>query len=226
MRFVGLTGGIGSGKSSVSGRLARFGVEILDADQIVRDLQEPGQPVFVAMVERWGQRIVQGPDGDAPGSLDRAVVASIVFSDRNELKAVEALVHPAVRTEIAGRIASAQGTDRTLIFDNPLLVKKAREDTDGDGSNERADPEDAAADRWPATSALIVVDCPLETAIDRLMSFRGFERADAEKRIAAQASRSERVAKADFVIDNGGELEQLDHQVDACWEWLQTLPQA
>ena len=118
MRLIGLTGGIGSGKSSASARLAAKGAVIVDADGIVRELQEPGQPVFLAMVERWGDKIVADD-----GTLDRAAVAGIVFADADELAAINDIVHPAVRTATADRIRAAQGTDQTVILDNPLLIE-------------------------------------------------------------------------------------------------------
>lgn len=198
MRLVGLTGGIGSGKSSVSERLARRGAEIIDADAIARSLQQPGQAVFAAMVDRWGPGIVAGD-----GGLDRAAVAGIVFADEAERKALEAIVHPAVRTEMAARMDAAAGSDRVVVLDIPLLAE---------GGDRRG------------TSGVIVVDCPVEVAVERLVAQRGFDRADAEARVAAQASRERRLAMADLVIDNGGGLEQLDREVERCWAWLAELP--
>ena len=213
----------------------QFGAEIVDADAIVHELQAAGQPVFLAMVNRWGDRVID-PES---GSLDRAAVASIVFADKSELKALEALVHPAVGAEVNRRVQAAEGTDRVLIFDNPLLVKKRVAQT-GQGNPEPdsttatdqmlAEPanssnEEPEPSSWPAISALIVVDCPVEVAIQRLMEFRDFDRSDAEKRIAAQASREERLEKADFVIDNGGPLSALGPQVNECWQWIQTVPE-
>lgn len=197
MRLVGLTGGIGSGKSSVSSLLARRGAEIIDADAIVRTLQEPGQPVLEAMVRRWGERILT-----AQGSLDRASVAAIVFGDADERKALEAIVHPAVRAEMRARMDAASGTDKVVVLDVPLLAE---------GGGRRG------------ASAVIVVDCPVEVAIERLVTHRGFDRADAEARVATQATREERLALADFVVDNGGDLTQLEAEVERCWTWLQGL---
>ena len=199
MRLVGLTGGIGSGKSSVSSLLARRGAEIIDADAIVRSLQEPGQPVLAAMVERWGNRIL-----DADGALDRAAVAAIVFPDAEERKALEAIVHPAVRAEMRARMDAASTTDSVVVLDVPLLAE---------GGGRRG------------TSAVIVVDCPVELAIERLMAHRGFDRADAEARVATQATREQRLALADFVVDNSGDLAQLEREVERCWTWLQGLDQ-
>lgn len=225
MRLLGLTGGIGSGKSSVSERLLARGAQILDADAIVKELQRPGEAVYLAMVDRWGSKILlshelshdEHRDGEhRHAELDRAAIAEIVFGDPAELAAIEALVHPAVKAEIARRVQAAAGSEATLIFDNPLLVKKG-------GETERSPKKDRVATGWPTTSALIVVDCPIDVAVSRLQEFRGFSAEDAHKRVAAQATREERVAKADFVIDNGGELASLDSQVEGCWSWIQTL---
>lgn len=199
MKLVALTGGIGSGKSSVSERLQARGAEIIDADAITRSLQEPGRPVFEAMVERWGERIVA-----ADGQLDRAAVAAIVFSDEAERQAINEIVHPAVRAEMQARMEAAAPSDRVVVLDVPLLAE-------GGGGRR-------------GTSAVIVVDCPVEVAIERLVTFRGFDRADAAARVAAQATREERLALADFVIDNGDGLEQLDREVERCWDWLEELP--
>lgn len=198
VRLVALTGGIGSGKSSVSERLAARGAVIVDADEVVKQLQEPGQPVFEAMVERWGDKIVA-----ADGTLDRAAVAGIVFGATEELAALNKLVHPAVRAEMRAQTEAVAHTDHIVVLDIPLLAE-------------------GGADRRGA-SAVIVVDLPPEVAVERLMTFRGFERDDAEARIAAQATREERLAMADYVIDNSGGLDALDEEVERCWSWLTAL---
>lgn len=191
MRLVGLTGGIGSGKSTVSSLLADRGAVIIDADAVVRELQEPGQPVFDAMVSRWGEGIVQ-----TDGSLDRKGVASIVFNDDAELRALENIVHPALRSEIHRRIEAQRSTDHVVILDMALLTEKAN-------------PYGA--------SEIIVVDVPSDVAVVRLVSQRGFSVEDAERRIAAQVDRAERLAIADHTIDNRGDLADLEHQVDDLW---------
>lgn len=200
MKLVALTGGIGSGKSSVSQRLAARGALIIDADEVVKELQQPGEPVFLAMVERWGPSIVA-----ADGTLDRRAVAGIVFDDGAELEALNTLVHPAVRVEMLARTEAASSSDRVVILDIPLLAE-------------------GGADRRGA-SAVIVVDCPPEIAVERLVTLRAFERADAEARIAAQAGREDRLAMADFVVDNSADLEHLDSEVDRCHRWLDSLDQ-
>lgn len=198
MKLVALTGGIGSGKSSVSGRLAERGALIIDADEVVKQLQRPGEPVFLAMVERWGERIIA-----EDGTLDRQVVAGIVFGDSDELEALNKMVHPAVKTEMRAQSDVVAHSDRVVILDIPLLVEG--------GSDRRG------------ASAVIVVDCPPEIAIERLMRFRKFDRDDAEARIAAQATRDERLAAADFVVDNSGDLDHLAAEIDRCSAWLESL---
>jgi dephospho-CoA kinase len=196
MITVGLTGGIGAGKSTVSAALAARGAVVVDADAITRELQQPGAPVFAAMVERFGPGIVA-----ADGSLDRQAVADLVFPDPVALADLNGIVHPAVGAEIARRLGDAAELpdDTVVILDIPLLVESRR-------------------DR--GTIGTIVVDCDPEIAVRRLVEGRGFTEADARARIARQASRSERLAQADFVIDNGGALADLDPQIDACWAWI------
>ncbi len=199
MRLIAITGGIGSGKSTVAQGLVAHGAVLVDADAIVKELQEPGTDVFNAMVERWGEGIVADD-----GSLDRAAVAAIVFADEQALTDLNELVHPAVRTEMAARIDVLAETDAVVLQDIPLLAESKR----GPGG----------------ASAVVVVDCPVEVAIQRLIDYRSFDRADAEARVAAQASREDRRALADFVIDNGGTPTALAAEIDRCWTWIQTLP--
>jgi dephospho-CoA kinase len=196
MLLVGLTGGIGSGKSTVSARLATRGAVVIDADAIVREVQEPGTPVFEAMVGRFGPGIVA-----AGGGLDRQAVADIVFSDPEALAALNAIVHPAVAAEIARRLEAEANTDHVVILDVPLLVESGRSDLVG----------------------MIVVDVDPEVAVRRLVEQRGFREGDARARIARQVSREERLAKADLVIDNGGSLADLDPQIERAWMWIEGL---
>lgn len=198
MLLVALTGGIGAGKSSASARLEHRGAALIDADAVVKELQQPGQAVHAAMVERWGEGIVA-----EDGQLDRQAIANIVFNDEDELKALNALVHPVVRKEMNRQAESFRDTDRVVILDIPLL-------NEGDAQKRGA-------------VGVIVVDCPPETAIERLVTHRGFDRADAEARMAAQASREERLGLADFVVDNGGDLAQLGAEIERCWNWLMSL---
>ncbi len=202
MLLVVLTGGIGTGKSSVSSRLAERGAVIVDADEVVKHLQQPGEAVYLAMVERWGDGIVQ-PDGQ----LDRQAIADRVFGDseenKAELKALNKMVHPAVRTEMTRQADVHGDTDRVVVLDLPLIVE-------GDAEKRGA-------------KATIVVDCSPEVAVERLVAHRGFDANDAKARMAAQMSREDRLALGNFVIDNGGDVEQLDAEVERCWQWLTEL---
>lgn len=200
---IGLTGGIGSGKSTVADGFVVRGAVLIDADRIVRELQEPGEPVHAEMVERWGDRIVADD-----GSLDRAAVAEIVFADEAELEALNDIVHPAVGREMVRRREQVEGTDAIVVLDIPLLV--------------RADGE-SIADQYSQLSGIVVVDVDPELAIERLVTHRGFDEADARRRIANQASREARRAVADRVIDNSGDLASLEQQIDAVWEWMTAL---
>ena len=161
---IGLTGGIGSGKSTVADGLVARGARLIDADRIVRELQEPGQPVFVAMVERWGARIVNDD-----GTLDRAAVAAIAFGDDDELKALNEIVHPAVAEEMVRRRKEVEGTDTIVVVEIPLLVP--------------ADGE-SIADDYADLAGIIVVDVAGELAVERLVAHRGFDADDARSRIA------------------------------------------
>jgi dephospho-CoA kinase len=198
MFVVGLTGGIGSGKSTVSALLAAKGAAVVDADAITRELQQPGTEVFQAMVERFGPTIVA-----ADGTLDRPAVAKIVFADPAALQDLNDIVHPAVGAEIARRLGDLTETDAVVVLDVPLLV------------------EVDASRRYPL-DALLVVDVDPETAVRRLVELRGMDETDARSRVARQASREERRAEADRVIDNAGTLDDLHAQVDTLWTWIQS----
>ena len=197
MILIGLTGGIGSGKSTVSARLAELGARVVDADAIVRDVQAPGTEVFAAIVERFGDDVVA-----EDGSLDRPALAAKVFNDTDELKALNAIVHPAVGIGIAEALAAAAETDDVVVLDVPLLVESGRDDM----------------------AAMVVVDLDPEIAVARLIEHRGFTEEDARARMSRQASRDERLAKADKVLDNNGSVEDLIAQIDTLWPWLQAQP--
>jgi dephospho-CoA kinase len=194
---IGLTGGIGAGKSTVAQLLVRRGAVLIDADIIVRDLQQPGAAVFVRMVEQFGSRIVR-----ADGTLDRAAVAEIVFSDKAQLAVLNGIVHPAVTDEMTRRRQAIAATDTTVVLDIPLLIETNYFDL----------------------HAVAVVDVDAEIAIRRLIEQRGFTEADARARVAHQASRDDRLAIADFVIDNSGSFDDADQRVDECWQWICSLP--
>lgn len=194
MILVGLTGGIGSGKSTVSAALAERGAVVVDADAIVHELQSPGQPVLAAMVERFGEGIL-----NADGSLDRKAVAALVFGDADALKDLGEIVHPPVRDEIFRRVVEQDDTDNVVVLDIPLLTESG----------------------WEGLIGTIVVDLDPEIAVARLVEHRDFDEADARARIAKQATREERLEKAAFVVDNSGSLDDLAPQIDACWAWIE-----
>jgi dephospho-CoA kinase len=194
---VGLTGGIGSGKSTVSALLAAKGAVVVDADAVVHELQRPGTAVFEAMVDRFGNAIVA-----ADGSLDRSAVADIVFNDPDALADLNGIVHPAVGAEIVRRMDELSTTDAVVVLDVPLMVESAR--------------------GYPV-AGLIVVDVDPEVALRRLVEQRGMREDDARARIARQASREERRARADVVIENSGSLDDLAAQVDRAWRWIEGL---
>ena len=193
---IGLTGGIGSGKSTVSAGLVKRGAVLVDADAIVRDLQKPGKPVFKKMVERWGEKIITNE-----GELDRQAVADIVFKDAEELAALNEIVHPLVREEIANQREKYIKGTTPIILDIPLLIESGYENLSG----------------------IIVVDLHTEEAVERLVKYRGFSREDALNRISSQVDREERLSKADFVIDNNGDLDSLENEIDKAWSWIKGL---
>jgi dephospho-CoA kinase len=196
MILIGLTGGIGSGKSTVSAMLAERGAVIVDADQIARDLQAAGSPVLDRMAERFGSHIIRDD-----GTLDRAAVATIVFSDEQALKDLNGIVHPAMQDEIQAQIDAHRATDRVVVLDFPLLAENPRE----------------------GLAATIVVDVDPELAVGRLVAQRGMDEADARARIASQVSREDRLARATHVIDNNGDLDALRAQVTTLWNQLSDL---
>jgi dephospho-CoA kinase len=198
MIFCGLTGGIGSGKSTVSGLLAERGAVVIDADALTRELQQAGQPVFDAIVSHFGPAVV-GPDGQ----LDRPALAGQIFSDPEAKKALEAIVHPAVRAEMLKRVNSV-AEDKVVVYDVALLVEAS---------------SGLAGRRF---DAVVVVDVDPEVAVHRLVSYRSMSEQDVRARMANQVGREARLAVADRVIDNSGVLDDLDSQVEDVWQWLLT----
>ena len=199
MILIGLTGGIGSGKSTVSSLLAKRGAVIIDADAITRELQQPGAPLLGVLAERFGAHIIA-----ADGSLIREELRNIAFSDADALKDLNKIVHPAVATEMDRRMEEVRNTDKVVILDIPLLTENPRKGLCG----------------------IVVVDVPVEVQVARRAEFRGMKEEDARAVIAKQATREERTKIADQVIDNSGDLESLQAQVDAVWQWAQQLPPA
>jgi dephospho-CoA kinase len=196
MILIGLTGGIGSGKSEVARLLTERGAEVIDADLIVRELQQPGAEVYEKMVELFGPEVV-GSDR----SLDRAAIAKKVFADESLLKTLNQLIHPIVRRVMNERVESFRDTDKVVVLDIPLLVENPREGLDG----------------------VLVVDLESELAVKRLVEQRNMNADDARARIAKQATRDQRLAIADHVIDNSGNREALVQKVDLAWSWIKSL---
>ena len=196
MLLVALTGGIGAGKSSASALLVKRGAVLIDADAIARELQAADGKAFQPMVDLFGSDVI-GPDGE----LNRQAIANVVFNDREALAKLNALMLPMIGAEIVERIAANEATDNIVLLDIPLLGM-------GTSNNYNA-------------SALIVVDCPVEIAVERLVNGpRRMARADAEARVAAQISREDRLAVADFVIDNSGTPDELALATEKCWSWM------
>jgi len=195
---VGLTGGIGSGKSSVSAGLARRGAVIIDADRVAREVVEPGGPAYRQVVGRFGPGIV-APDG----RIDRPALAAVVFADRGARADLNAITHPSIWHAIVERVAGLAGAGRTVVLDLPLL--------------------DGATVEAYRLALVVVVDAPEDVAVGRLVAQRGFTEADARARVAAQVSREERRLLADVVIDNSGDRVQLEAQVGGLWEQLEAL---
>ena len=195
MFTVGLTGGIGAGKSAVADLLEEHGAVLIDADRIAREVVEPGGPAYQPLIDRFGPAIV---DGEA--RIDRPALAAVVFSDPEALADLNAITHPAIGAEMARRKDAAAGTDAVVVLDIPLLKAAHRETMSLD--------------------AVVVVDAPVETALARLVEIRGMAREDAEARMASQASREERLSGADFVVDNSKDLEHLGSEVERVWQAL------
>ncbi|MEU0136017.1 dephospho-CoA kinase [Streptomyces sp. NPDC006296] len=193
MLKVGLTGGIGAGKSEVSRLLARYGAVLIDADRIAREVVEPGTPGLTAVVEAFGPGILT-----SDGSLNRSALGSIVFADPARLATLNGIVHPLVGTRSA-ELERAAGAGAVVVHDVPLLT------------------ENALA---PLYDLVVVVDAQPATQLDRLVRLRGMTESDARARMEAQATREQRLALADLVIDNDGPLEELEPQVRTVWSEL------
>ncbi|MGY3128978.1 dephospho-CoA kinase [Agrococcus sp. UYP33] len=196
MPLVALTGGIASGKSTISARLAERGAVVIDADAVVRELQQPGMPVLRAIADEFGDHLLL-PDG----ALDRAALGAVVFADDRARRRLNAIVHPAVSAESGRRFAAALAADpgAVVVYDVPLLVE-ARPD-----------------DPW---DLVVVAHAPEDVRVRRLVELRGMTEQDARARVASQASDERRLAIADVVIETDGELSTTLAQADALWERL------
>ncbi|MFF9471166.1 dephospho-CoA kinase [Streptomyces roseolus] len=194
MLKIGLTGGIGAGKSEVSRLLVSYGAVLIDADRIAREVVEPGTEGLAAVVAAFGESILT-----EDGTLDRPRLGSIVFADPERLAVLNAIVHPLVGTRSA-ELESAAGPGDVVIHDVPLLT------------------ENGLA---PLYDLVVVVDASTETQLDRLVRLRGMTEDEAKARMAAQATRAARLEIADLVIDNDGPLDALEPQVRKVWEELE-----
>ncbi|GAA2792352.1 dephospho-CoA kinase [Kribbella solani] len=193
MLRVGLTGGIGAGKSAVSARLAARGAVVIDSDVLAREVVARGTDGLAEVVAAFGTGVLT-----ADGELDRPAVGRIVFGDDTARRKLEGIIHPRVRAR-AAEIERDAAADAVVVHDIPLLV------------------ETGQADKF---DLVLVVDVPVEVQVERLTSQRGMTEAEATRRIASQASREERLAVADVVVDNSGSRADLDRRVDALWaEW-------
>ena len=191
MLRVGLSGGIGSGKSTVARGLARRGAVVIDADAIAREVVEPGRPGLAAVVERFGEEILTGD-----GRLDRPRLAALVFDDAGARSDLNAIVHPLVAAETARRMAAAP-PGSVVVLDVPLLVEAARSGYD----------------------VVVIVEAPEELRLERLVG-RGMSPDDARRRMAAQASDADRRKVADVLVDNSGSEADLEAQIDSLWARL------
>jgi dephospho-CoA kinase len=200
MLRVGLTGGIGSGKSTVARLLEKRGAVVFDADLLAREAVEPGTPGHAAVIDRFGADVL------APGGeLDREALASIVFADPAARRDLEQIVHPEVRRLFAEGTEAYRDTDRVVVFSAPLLVETGMH---------------------TAFEILVVVSATVATQIERLMRQRGMSEASIRARIDAQAPLEDKAAAADFIVDNEGTLDELESQVERLWTDLSARPVA
>lgn len=198
MILVGLTGGIGAGKSTVASGLSKRGAVVVDGDVVAKELQVPGSDAVQAIAERFPTVV----DGDE--TLDRAALARIVFNDAGALADLNAIMLPRIRADIRRRVEALRGSAGVVVLDLPLL----------------------AEGRTGGLSAIVVVDVAPEVALERLVQTRGMSEEDARARMASQASREARLAVADRVIDNSVDVESLESALDDLWEWILRLPAA
>lgn len=195
MFALGLTGGIGTGKSAVADLLCARGALLVDADAVAREVVAPDGPAYGPVVARFGPGVV-APDG----TIDRSALAAVAFADPVALADLNAITHPAIGAAMLARRQSLAGTDAVVVFAIPLLTAVHRATLGLD--------------------AVAVVDCPVAMAVERLVDRRAMTRADAEARVAAQPSREERLALADVVVDNTGSLGDLAAEVERLWVWI------
>jgi dephospho-CoA kinase len=226
-RIIGLSGGIGSGKSTVSRTLAALGATVIDADAIVHELQTAGSPMLAEIAAAFGPGVL-----DAQGRLDRAALGAIVFRDAEARQRLGAIVHPPVGAEIARRLARARSQGaRVVVLDIPLLFEGRKQGRDA--AAQRGETEPSAGPREAGTGsggtlefdATILVWAPEQAQIDRQIARDGCSREEALRRVRAQLPLHEKKAMADFVIDNSGTPEETEQQVRALWEKLSRGPE-
>ena|SRR5918993_3945736 len=195
MTRVGLTGGVASGKSTVSAILAELGAVVIDADLLAREVVAPGTGGLAAVVEEFGPDVL-----GADGGLDRARIGALVFADPERRRALEAIIHPRVRAR-AAEIEAAAPPDAVVVHDIPLLAETGQ----------------AAS-----FDAVVVVDVPVEVQVDRMVRIRGMSEADARARIAAQADRHTRLAIATYVVENAVSLDELRARVEEVYRTIES----
>jgi len=198
MPAIGLTGGIGSGKSTVADQLVGRGALLIDGDTVAREVVAPGGPAFAPLVERFGPAVLT-----SEGTIDRPALAKLVFADPAALADLNAITHPAIGQAMFEQRQALARPGRVLVLDIPLLRPAHRQTL--------------------LLDAVAVVDCPVEVAVERLVTARGMDRADALARVEAQITRAERLALADFVVDNSGTPEHLAAEVDRLWGWIESV---
>lgn len=201
MPLIALTGGIASGKSTVAARLASHGAVVIDADAVAREVVQPGNPVLRQIREAFGEEVLA-----ADGGLDRAALGRTVFADPAARARLESLTHPAIRRRVAELVAKArrEDPDAVVVYDVPLLVEGGPEALSG-------------------YDLILVVTAEASRRVRRLVTLRGMTRAEAARRVAAQADESARLAVADVVIDANGSLEHTLSQADAAYERIRSL---
>jgi len=192
---VGLTGGVASGKSTVSAMFAELGAVVIDADLLAREVVEPGTEGLAAVVEEFGPDVV-GPDG----GLDRPRLGELVFADPERRRALEAIIHPRVRAR-AAEIEATAPADAVVVHDIPLLAETGQ---------------------VASFDAVVVVDVPVEVQVERMVRIRGMTEADARTRVAAQAERDERLAIATYVVENTGSLDGLRARVEEVYRTIES----
>lgn len=192
MYLVGLTGGIGSGKTTFAALLAERGAQIIDADQLGRDALGVGKPAWQDVVDTFGDEVLARPSME----IDRAHLGRIVFGDRNKLAALNAIVHPVIVRGIGDELDRLRKTDAIVVLDAALILEIGLDD---------------------AVNALLVVDAPVEVRRERLLRTRGMTRVDVDARVAAQAGRDALLERADIVVRNEGSVDDLAHEADRVW---------